>query len=172
MNGCQNCGGTGWIIREVHGREGAERCACNPLPAKIKPGIEEIAVMLGQLAASKAIPFFPETELGFQLMAADMSRYVEDLRSLRLFAEKLVQHGKPYEGPLSLRQIYCAYCTPADGYYPEPLPGFETETLESRHKMLELASRDREIEQHRQQALEGPAENRGLFPLPEIKTLQ
>jgi hypothetical protein len=169
---CHNCGGAGWIIREVNGREGAERCECNPLPAKIKPAIEDIAAVVTHLATSKVLPFFPETPEAAQLIVADMSRYVEDLRSLRLFAEKLVQHGKPYEGPLSLRQIYCAYCTPADGYYPEPLPGFETETLEARHKMLEGADREREVNRLREEALEGPPENRGLFPLPEVKTLE
>lgn len=169
---CRKCGGAGWTIRTVGGLEGAERCECNPLPTKIKPAIQDIIAVLAKIAESKTIPFFPDNELGFQFLAVDIRGYVEDMPSLRLFAEKLITHGKPYEGAHSLRRIYCAFCTPADGYYPEPLPGFETEALESRHKMLELESRDQEIIRYRQEALQAPAADRTPFTLPPVKGIE
>jgi hypothetical protein len=173
LNNCGQCGGTGWIIIERRGISAADRCPCSVVQKTVeeaaRPTVTRITGVLARIAEADVIPFFPKTEDGWIIMAAEIANFVEDTAGLDLLARMTIRHLKKYEGVISLRQVYCAYRTPADGVYPaEALPGFRTEECEARYKLTDEMRRADRVEEYQRLA---PAEERVPFLLPEAKTL-
>jgi len=173
---CEHCRGTGWIITERNGLSGADRCPCS-VPRKSKaessrPTLEQITGALAKIGESGVVSFFPKTVDGWIMMASEIANFVADVEGLALLVRMVIRHAKEYEGVAGLRQIYCAYATPADGIYPaEPLPGFTIAECHTRYTMLDESQRDRAVEDWRRRSLSAPPEDRRPFQLPEGRHL-
>jgi hypothetical protein len=170
---CQRCQMTpGWILTERGGMSGVEPCPCSVKPwfEARKAATREIARVFAKIAASKVVPFFPETEEGAAMLASEASNYVEDVAKLDLFARAILRLAKKYEGPLQLRIIYCTVGEPADGFWPSmkelQAVGFDWEQCEARHKMAEVAAREKQEEEFRRLA-----QGQAPFALPEVKRI-
>jgi hypothetical protein len=165
---CGECGGVGWLFVEKKGISAATRCPCSvpkalPAPEEripAKPTAKEFGRVLKEWA--RLIPFFPQAAEDWALIQEDMERYVADVAALESFRVNVIHHCKKYEGTAGLRQIYCAFLTPADGVYPlEPLPGVnQADRAEAAWMAREMEDNERRMAGYKRQALLAPPENR------------
>ena len=121
---------------------------------------------------ARVIPFFPQDDLGKEIIAAQIELFVNSEEELRWLMNTCIGKLEAWPSIPQLRALHCTRFEPADGVWPQvpcEIAGFRREDFERQYFERESRETAKRLAEYRAQKQLAPPEDLEPFPVPEVK---